>query len=103
MSSALAAASGPLRQFIDQPDFRFDFDRSRMDAFSKVQLTPYNTGKKDTLAHPAAYTWYDELIVSREPIAPPGAPTPPVASQPAPPAGPTIGAVRQEAWRPGLR
>ncbi len=41
-------------------------------AFGKVWLLPYNTGKDDSVAHPEAMTWYDELIVSRSPIADPG-------------------------------
>lgn len=82
----VAYASGPLRKFIDQPNWRFDFDNSAADAFRKVQLTPYNTGKSSSLAHPTAYTWYDELIVSRQPIAAPAsAPPTPVAARPAAP------------------
>jgi hypothetical protein len=36
--------------------------------FGKVWLLPYNTGKDPTEVHPEAYTWYDELIVSRSKI-----------------------------------
>jgi hypothetical protein len=36
--------------------------------FGKVWLLPYNTGKDSSVAHPTAYTWYDELIVSRNRI-----------------------------------
>ena len=39
--------------------------------FGKVWLMPYNTGKSSSQAHPTAYTWYDELIVSRNKIADP--------------------------------
>ena len=39
--------------------------------FGKVWLLPYNTGKDASEAHPTAYTWYDELIVSRNKIADP--------------------------------
>ena len=39
--------------------------------FGKVWLLPYNTGKDPFQAHPTAYTWYDELIVSRSRIADP--------------------------------
>lgn|GEM_PF-1081190 len=47
--------------------------------FGKVWLTPYNTLKNPAHAHPTAYTWYDELIISRNRIADPGgsAPAPP--------------------------
>jgi hypothetical protein len=36
--------------------------------FGKVWLLPYNTGKDPSETHPAAYTWYDELIISRSRI-----------------------------------
>jgi hypothetical protein len=36
--------------------------------YGKVWLLPYDTGKQTTFAHPTAYTWYDELIVSRQRI-----------------------------------
>lgn len=39
--------------------------------YGKVWLTPYNTDKSAAQSHPTAYTWYDELIVSRSPIADP--------------------------------
>ncbi len=45
--------------------------------YGKVWLLPYQTGKDSSQSHPVAYTWYDELIVSRQLIADPGkAPTP---------------------------
>jgi hypothetical protein len=37
--------------------------------FGKVWLLPYHTGKDSSQSHPVGYTWYDELIVSTEPIA----------------------------------
>ncbi len=39
--------------------------------FGKVWLLPYHTGKDATEVHPVAYTWYDELIISRSKIADP--------------------------------
>jgi hypothetical protein len=36
--------------------------------FGKVWLLPYNTGKDPSEAHPVAYTWYDELIISKSKI-----------------------------------
>ena len=36
--------------------------------FGKVWLTPYNTNKDPSVAYPLAYTWYDELIISAQPI-----------------------------------
>jgi len=33
--------------------------------YGKVWLLPYDTNKDETQDHPTAYTWYDELIISR--------------------------------------
>lgn len=39
--------------------------------YGKVWLTPYNTNKSTAQTHPTAYTWYDELIISRNRIVDP--------------------------------
>jgi hypothetical protein len=39
--------------------------------FGKVWLLPYDTGKDPTQAHPTGFVWYDELIISTQPIADP--------------------------------
>jgi hypothetical protein len=39
--------------------------------YGKLWLLPYHTGKNSAQEHPVGHTWYDELIVSREPIADP--------------------------------
>jgi hypothetical protein len=39
--------------------------------YGKVWLLPYNTGKDPAPSYPEAYTWYDELVISRNPIADP--------------------------------
>lgn len=39
--------------------------------FGKLWLTPYNTGKDASVTNPIAYTWYDELVISRSRIADP--------------------------------
>jgi len=36
--------------------------------FGKVWLLPYNTGKNSSITYPVAYTWYDDLIISTQPI-----------------------------------
>jgi hypothetical protein len=41
------------------------------DKFGKIWLTPYHTHKSASQDHPTAYTWYDELIISRQRIADP--------------------------------
>ena len=46
--------------------------------YGKVWLLPYNTGKDPSQSHAPAYTWYDELIISRNRVADPvPAPAPP--------------------------
>jgi hypothetical protein len=39
--------------------------------FGKIWLLPYQTNKDGNAPHDKAYTWYDELIISRERIADP--------------------------------
>jgi hypothetical protein len=39
--------------------------------YGKVWLLPYNTGKDSSATNPISYTWYDELIISRNRIADP--------------------------------
>jgi hypothetical protein len=49
--------------------------------FGKLWFLPYNTHKDPTQVHPTAYTWYDELIISRTRIPDPassGSTQPPV-------------------------
>jgi hypothetical protein len=59
---------GSLKQFINAPNYRLDFNNSSSDVYNSITLTPYNTTKPSTLNHPTAYIWYDELIVSTQPI-----------------------------------
>jgi hypothetical protein len=40
--------------------------------YGKVYLMPYNTGRDPSQVYPTAYTWYDELIISRSRIPDPG-------------------------------
>jgi hypothetical protein len=39
--------------------------------FGQVWFLPYDTNSNTSIAHPTAYTWYDELIISRARIADP--------------------------------
>lgn len=43
-------------------------------SFGKVWLLPYQTNKNTSVSHPTAYTWYDDLIISRNKIAAPALP-----------------------------
>jgi hypothetical protein len=51
--------------------------------YGKIWLLPYNTGKDPGKTYPTAYTWYDELIISRQRIADPSVLT--TAQSPNPP------------------
>ena len=66
----------PLKQFENGTNYQLDFNSSPSDAFNAISLTPYNTGKSPAQDHPVAYTWYDELIVSRRPIPAPAQSSP---------------------------
>jgi hypothetical protein len=59
-------------QFIDMPNFNLHSDTTPSnDGFRQVLLTPYMTNKSSEFSHPDAELWYDELIISTEPIAAP--------------------------------
>jgi len=46
-------------------------DPSTNQAYGKVWLLPYHTSKDESQTNPAAYTWYDELVISTAKIADP--------------------------------
>jgi len=61
----------PYKQWIDIPNHKLLNDSPGRD-YDTVTLLPYMTAKDVTKdGGPTAYTWYDELIVSTQPIAPP--------------------------------
>jgi len=69
--NAWVALDGKLyKQWIQMPNFILSADRPS-EGFDTVTLLTYMTGKSVGIDHPVAYTWYDELIVSTQPIAPP--------------------------------
>jgi hypothetical protein len=47
----------------------YDLANNEPDAkYGKLWLLPFHTGKDPSQAHPVAYTWYDEVVISRSPI-----------------------------------
>ena len=87
----IADEGKPSKLVIDfSPEFGHGYDIANTDTtaplaeYGKVWLLPYHTGKDASQSHPTAYTWYDELIISRAKIPDPGSST---ATQP--PAAPT--------------
>jgi hypothetical protein len=67
----VAQDGGPYEQWIDEPDFTLHAEDESVEGFDSVYLTTYMTNKDASADHATAYAWYDELIVSSEPIAPP--------------------------------
>jgi len=59
-----------LKEWVNIHSFVLDVDDPGKN-YDSIDLLNYMTGKDASLDHPIAYTWYDELVVSREPIAPP--------------------------------
>ena len=64
----------PYEQWIDTPNFTLYAEGESTAGFDSVYLTTYMTGKDSSVDHPTAHAWYDELIVSTEPIAVPSVP-----------------------------
>jgi hypothetical protein len=63
---------GPYAEFINMTNHTLYEDSTKGADYDMVTLLTYMTGRSSTVsAGPTAYTWYDELIVSGQPIAPP--------------------------------
>jgi len=58
------------KQWIKMPKYILKNDNPGKD-YDMVTLLTYMTGKSTATNLPTAYTWYDDLIISTEPIAPP--------------------------------
>jgi hypothetical protein len=80
----VAYEGGSLKQFINMVNYRLDYNSSPSDVYNYITLLTYHTSKSGSQNHPTAYTWYDELIVSTQPIPAPGS-----ATDTVPPAPPT--------------
>ena len=65
-----------LQQFIDLKDHIFRTGGTAI-AYNTLTLHMYMSFKNDTVPHPTAYAWYDEVIVSSQPINGIGGGTPP--------------------------
>jgi hypothetical protein len=66
-----AEAGRPSRLEVDQTGYDIANTDDLAARYGKVWLLPYHTGKNPAQRHPTAYTWYDELIISRTRIADP--------------------------------
>jgi hypothetical protein len=85
----MAEEGKPAVLLIDRsPESGTGYDIANNDAanalYGKIWFLPYNTNKDSSISHPTAYTWYDELILSRQriPDPVPGSEEPPVEEPP---------------------
>ncbi|HTF25958.1 MAG TPA: Ig-like domain-containing protein [Candidatus Limnocylindria bacterium] len=68
----VSVGAGPYTEFVNMPNHTLYEDTLAGADYDMVTLLTYMTGRSSTVsAGPTAYTWYDELIVSGQPIAPP--------------------------------
>jgi hypothetical protein len=63
---------GPYVEWINVRNYTLNQDGPGS-AFNRIMLTPYMTNMSSAIVHPTAHAWYDELIVSTQAIAAPGA------------------------------
>ena len=73
IESWIAREGEPLKQWIQRSNFllKGSDGATSVGGYSKIQLTPYQSKKDPAQDHPTGYVWYDELIVSTQPIAGP--------------------------------
>jgi hypothetical protein len=67
---SMAEEGQPLKTFIDFSDYTFKSDKTTS-AYRDIWLGPYSLGRTADPAYPTARTWFDELIISKSPIADP--------------------------------
>ena len=63
---------GPYLQWVNVRDYVLRSNGSSNDGWGRIMLTPYMTNKNSSVNHATAHTWYDELIISTQPITAPG-------------------------------
>jgi len=67
----IAPDGQPLKQFIDLPNFTFGDSSDHTVGLQAIILQPYFSGANGSTSTPAATMWFDDLIISTQPIAPP--------------------------------
>jgi hypothetical protein len=71
----VALPGQPYVEWINFSGLSLNIDSPIINAYNYMSLFPYMTGRDSTVsAGPTAYTWYDEVIVSTQPVAAPQAP-----------------------------
>jgi len=66
----VALPATPYKQWVKMRNYVLKNDHPGSD-YDTLDLLPYMTAKNDKVSLPTAYTWYDELIISTEPISAP--------------------------------
>lgn len=66
----VAEEGGTSKLAVDQAKYDLA-NTNRAARYGKIWLLPYHSRKDPSESHPAAYTWYDELVISRSRIADP--------------------------------
>lgn len=67
----MAREGQPLQQFIHfDKEWQFNLD-DETSAYRRIWLGPFSNGREANGNYPAAATWFDELIISTQPIADP--------------------------------
>ena len=72
-----AKAGQPLQYIVSAGHYDLANTSPATAKYGKVWLLPYHGSKDNTINHPVLYTWYDDLIISTQPIG--LVPTPPEA------------------------
>lgn len=67
----VAIDGGPYQQWVNVTNMTLYYSSGPSDGYDVMQLTPYQTGLS-TSAPSDAYLWFDDLIISTQPIPPPG-------------------------------
>jgi hypothetical protein len=68
----VSVGGGPYAEFVNMTNHALYEDSTAGADYDMVTLLTYMTGRSSTInAGPTAYTWYDELIVSTQPVAQP--------------------------------
>jgi len=67
---SMAEENQPLKTFIDFSDFTFKSDKATS-AYRDIWIGPYSLGRTADASYPTARTWFDEFIISKQPIADP--------------------------------
>jgi len=66
-----AGPGQPMQEWVNVPNLTIQDNGTAGEDFNAVELLNYMTKKNSSLNHPVAYTWYDEVIVSNQPITAP--------------------------------